>query len=267
MRLLKKIRSLTSSRDKKASTIKWLNIEFSSKCNLRCKWCSLDHSKPLNLIKPIYLKRVIDEIADSDYFKIDQIDLHNAGETLLHPQLEELLAVIATKKNDCTIFPRVNLLTNAVLLKESMTRSIIGSGVLDLIRFSVDGGSIDNFEIIRRGAVWDIVRDNIYRFIKIKEKMKSKVKTGIICIVPHDKRLTLDWMDKDFRDLLLAVDKYQLRYPHAWDGSIDLDIKKNWDEYAERNKGKICKYLMKNLVVLPNGDVTVCCADLNSRGV
>ena len=25
----------------------WFNIEFSSRCNLRCKWCSLDFDKPV----------------------------------------------------------------------------------------------------------------------------------------------------------------------------------------------------------------------------
>ena len=27
-------------------TLEWLNLEFASICNLRCKWCSLDHDKP-----------------------------------------------------------------------------------------------------------------------------------------------------------------------------------------------------------------------------
>ena len=45
---------------------------------------------------------------------------------------------------------------------------------------------------------------------------------------------------------------------------VEIDELKN----KKRKRGKTgCSLLMHQLVLLPNGDVTVCCADLNSKGV
>ncbi len=47
--------------------------------------------------------------------------------------------------------PRINFTFNATLLNEELPRKIITSGV-DLIKFSVDGGTAQTYEKIRKGA-------------------------------------------------------------------------------------------------------------------
>lgn len=241
----------------KAFHLKWLNIEFSSRCNLRCKWCSLNHNKTEAFIPEEILTKLFDEISTDSRFKLDCIDLHNAGEILLDKQLEGKLKIISNYEK---IAP-VNMLTNATLLTPVVSEIILSSKAIDLIRFSVDGGSPEQFERIRKGAKWHIVKENITHFIQLN---KGAIQTGIICIVPENYALSMDWMAQEFLDLLALVDNVELRYPHNWDGRKELGL--HSAENPHTNK-KICKFLKKNLVVLPNGDVTVCCADLNSKGV
>ena len=241
--------------------IKWVNFEFNSSCNLRCKWCSLDHSKKRQIMRKNTLIKCLDELTSNKRFILERIDLHNAGETLLHPALEEMLSLIQERKNGLKNKPLISLLTNAVLLNEEKAKIIIKSGAIDEIRFSLDGGTKKSYEDIRRGSNWEKVKKNILNFLAMNQ---GKVRTGLICLIPDDKPLTSDWMDKDFQELFSKIGNNELRKPHNWDGSEQLELK---NPYTETSNGRVCKFLLKNIVILPNGDLTVCCADLNSRGV
>ena len=98
-------------------------------------------------------------------------------------------------------------------------------------------------------------------------------------------------MEEEFRDVLLAVDSYELRHPHNWDGSRELGLTpepapapaaplqlygmgrsllrqaRNVIARPAAPEHPVCKFLLSELVLLPDGRVTVCCADLNARGV
>lgn len=271
-------------------TLEWLNIEFASRCNLRCKWCSLDFDKPSVNMDEALLGKTLDELFASPGVTVGEIALHNGGETLMHPRLGPMLDVIAARRAGRASFPKISLLTNGVLLNEAKANVILESGAIDLLRVSADGGTVAAFEEMRKPAKWSRVRDNIHGFVKLNNAAKRRIRTGVICIIPEDQPCTLDWMEPEFRDVLLAVDNYELRYPHNWDGSKDLGLKaaaateavplqlfrkgksllrtaRNIIEQRPAPERKVCKFLLRELVVLPDGRVTVCCADLNARGV
>jgi Radical SAM superfamily/Iron-sulfur cluster-binding domain len=249
------------------ATTTMLNVEFSSRCILRCKWCSLDHDKETVFLDKGVFKRLIDEVIDSGHFSLAEIDLHNAGETLLHPDVAGMLAVIADKRQGSSAFPSVNLLTNAVLLDEAMSQTLIESGALDLVRFSLDGGSPEAFEEIRRGARWPKVSANVRRFLKMNDERGHPVKTGVICVVPPGRPLETGWMHEEFKELISRVDVREIRHPHTWDGSVDLGLSPGESAAGCDAGDRVCGFLVLNLVVLPDARVTVCCADLNARGV
>ena len=250
-------------------TVKWVNFEFSSGCNLRCKWCSLDHSKPWEFMSPEILAKVLDELSKSKEFDLERIDLHNAGEILLHKNLEEMLRVIANRK---VYFKNTTIatLTNATLLTPDVSRILIDSCALDEIQFSVDGGTKQLYEDIRGGAKWEQVQANITSFIELNNNSTSTMnRTRVICIIPAERDKSTEWMEDDFKKLFSKIDVVELRYAHNWDGSASLGVEFNEQtrkHFEEIDKTK-CLFLDRNLVVLPNGNVTLCCADLNSRGI
>ena len=45
--------------------------------------------------------------------------------------------------------------------------ALLDTGALDEIRFSVDGGSREQFEELRKGAKWEGVSSNIRSFVKL----------------------------------------------------------------------------------------------------
>jgi sulfatase maturation enzyme AslB (radical SAM superfamily) len=245
-------------------TIKWLNLEFCSACNLRCKWCTLDHQKKVVMMSPIILEKVLDELAGNRNFKLERIDLHNGGEVLLHNNLKEMLGIVSSRRRYLNHHPLISLLTNATLLTQEKAEMIIQSSALDEIRFSVDGGTKELFETIRVGAKWEVVKEHILKFVEINNRSGKKIRTGIICIVPPEKEFDVKWMSEDFKLLFSNIDNISLRYPHNFDGSKDLGLPRREQETAEQ---QMCYLLLGNLVILPDGDAVVCCADINSRGV
>ncbi len=77
-----------------ADSITLLNLEFNSSCNLRCQWCSLDHTKERKVMSRAVLEKVMQELSSGVFRNLRRIDLHNGGETLLHPDLPGMLSVI-----------------------------------------------------------------------------------------------------------------------------------------------------------------------------
>lgn len=247
------------------ATIKEVNVEFSSECNLRCQFCSLDHLKPKTYITEEMLEKLLQQLLNDTHFKgVERLQLYNAGETLLHPKRIELLKLIKQYKALFTEkglhFPKVILLTNATLLRQRLSQEIIDLDIVDELLVSLDGGTPEAFEEMRVRAKWPIFYKNILDFIDYRNQKESKTILKTISIIPAEKPFTLDWMHPEFREVLEKADKYELRRLHNWAGEVALESKEK--------KHKIgCTLLMKQLVLLPNGDITVCCSDLNSRGV
>ncbi|MCT4666200.1 MAG: radical SAM protein [Flavobacteriales bacterium] len=255
---------------KNSTTTKEINIEFSSACNLRCAFCSLDHLKPKILLKPEVLEKFMKNLIEDHRFRgVEYIHLHNGGETLLHNQIGEMLGVLnkykRLAKEKSQKFPVVTLLTNGTPLNKKKTKEIIESEAIDIIRFSMDGGGEERFEEVRIRAKWNLFFKNISYFLEENKKLNQPIKTHIISVLDPGKPLNTKWMSPVFQDIYNKIDTYELRHPHTWAGEVEID----GDSTNHRKKPhKIgCGQLMHQLVLLPNGDINVCCTDLNSRGV
>jgi len=254
---------------KSKTSITEINIEFVSYCNLRCKLCSLDHTKTKVRMTATILNLFFENLLQDKRFRsVKTIHLYNAGEVLLNPRRAEMLDIIKHYKllavQRSISFPTINLLTNATILDKENSEILINSGVLNSIRFSMDGGNKEKFEEMRERAKWVDFVKNISQFCVLNTKSSKPVTTGIITLVEYRNKLDTKWMSNEFKTLLNMVDGYELRYAHNWGGDVEIEELKN----KSRKGYKIgCSLLMHQLVLLPNGDVTVCCADLNSKGV
>ena len=252
---------------KDSSSIREINIEFCSACNLRCKFCSLDHLKPKQHLSPEVLEKVLIELSSNKLFRnVEVINLYNGGETLLHPKRLDLFKLIAKHKKQCIDqgikFPKVLLLTNGMLLRKELAQAILELDVLDVIQFSLDGGTVAKFEDLRTNAKWDKFNKNVLELIALKNSFKSNLKIKSITIVEEPFPLSIDWMEEEFKQLIEQMDSFELRRLHDWGGEVDLESDSKQVKYKLG-----CNMAMHQMVVLPNGDVTMCCNDLNSKGV
>lgn len=248
-------------------SLREINIEFNSACNLRCKFCSLDFDKPKQAMPPEILDKVLDEIAtDSRFANVQQINLYNGGETLLHPNRLEMFTRIAAAKKAARqagkAFPKVLMLTNGMLMRPKLARQILETGALDVVQFSLDGGTPEKFETLRVNAKWPLFYENVKTLHELNQEFGGKVQMKSITIVEQPFSLSTEWMHPEFQEIIGYMNHFELRRLHDWGGEVELN------DGAKKVVNKTgCMLLMHQMVVLPNGDVTVCCNDLNSKGV
>lgn len=152
---------------------KQIIIETSANCNLQCKGCPFTKTDKRGFMEVELFKSILKRID----FKTTVIPWMN-GESLLHPKIYEMLALLETKKLPYYIT------TNATIWNDAIFSLITNkSSNCYQIIFSIDGLENSNsIEIARPGSDKKIVMKHINDFLKLKKNRNSKVDVAVkIC--------------------------------------------------------------------------------------
>ena len=226
----------------------YLQIEPTSICNYRCTFCYQTDNEFnkrstgfMGHMKLETFKLLVDQAEGN----IEFISLASRGEPLLCPDIKEMLAYTRDK------FLNLKINTNASVLDEEMSHSILTSGVKTLV-FSADAADENLYSKLRVNGKLDKILSNIKRFqeIRIKNYPKSKIITRVSGVKISNQQ-NLDDMEKfwgSFVDQVAFVDYvpwenvYQSKYSGIqtpcsdlwrrmfvwWDGKVnpcDVDYK------------------------------------------
>jgi len=166
----------------------FIYIEPTNACVLNCKMCMRSKTKirKLGYMDFDLYKKIIDDISS----RVHNIGLLNQGEPLLHPKFVDMIQYAKQKGL------KVGFSTNAVLLDETKARKILETK-LDWIYFSFDGPNKQIYEEIRRGANYEKVKQNILRFIELRDKKKKKKPVIYMYIIEMSD--TKDYIDEFLR--------------------------------------------------------------------
>ncbi len=146
-----------------------LAIESTAKCNLFCPMCPRENIYfPPRDMKLSVFKKIIDEGKDFLEFAVP----YGVGEPLLNPEIYDMIAYCRQMGVPSGIS------TNATVLTQEAGRRLIEAG-LDYIIFAFDGATKETFEKYRKGADFNVVRENIRSFLKTKKELGSR----IFCII------------------------------------------------------------------------------------
>jgi len=220
IQLKRMFRSYQNYRSRKSRNVSLpirLWVEPSSVCNLSCVMClNKDLAKnEKGFMDFDVFKKIIDEASD---FASD-VNLFHRGESLLHPEIFEMLRYAKDKG----LSTRLN--TNATLLDEERSYQIFKSG-LDFLSFSFDGFEKRVYEKIRGGADFRKTLDNIIRFLSIKKRLhkNSPYTTFTVIEFPNG---SPGEMRKDIKKQFikkfdsLPLNQFVTRAPHNWAGGYD----------------------------------------------
>ncbi|MBI3892151.1 MAG: radical SAM protein, partial [Candidatus Wallbacteria bacterium] len=132
-------------------------IEPTNACNLKCIHCPTGTglTRARGSIDFELVERLIAEAAA---FR-PLVYFHLGGESLLHPQLPEMIALAGRAGLSTAMF------TNGTLLDRARGGALLDAG-LDWIGFSFDGLDSATFERVRRGANFERVLGNILAFLR-----------------------------------------------------------------------------------------------------
>lgn len=225
-------------------------VELTNKCNLNCIMCDRGALSRQKLEMGMELfQRVIDNASE---IGVPEVKLNRFGEPLLQPLLIDMIRYAKDKG-----IPRVYFTTNATLLNETLARKIITSGV-DSITFSVDGGTPQTYEKIRRGARYNKVVKNIEGFARIRQELgQTKPEMVLNTILMQD---TVDEMPLVFQKWGLIVNKINV-IPVGKYGNVEDHS--GIDRESLQPDKRVCHHPFDRLLVFWDGTVTVCCADIN----
>jgi sulfatase maturation enzyme AslB (radical SAM superfamily) len=223
-------------------------IELTDMCNLDCIMCDRRSlTRPSGLMDIELFEKVI---GDASAIGVPDVKLNRFGEPLLHPGLFNMIEYAKAKG-----ISHVYFTSNATLLDEKKAEMLLSSG-LDSITFSVDGATKETYERIRVKSSYDKVVNNIRRFIEMRDSRGQKKPYVVInTIYMQDTKDEILNVFKQWKHLVNRINVL----PVGQYGSIE-NLAPIQKKLIER---KPCHQPFDRLMVLWNGDVTVCCADIN----
>ncbi len=226
-------------------------IEPTNVCNLRCVMCP---NSSIPSIKRGFMdlelfKKIVDEVAGF----ATNVNLHHRGESLMHPDIIEMIAYTKSKGIESRLH------TNANLMDRDMSEAILEAG-LDMISFSFDGYDKETYESIRIRGNFEKTVSNILTFLELKEKMRKNTYTIFETIefeTPDEEQLA---KRREFRRQFegLPLDKFVVKKPHNWAGRMEI---KGMSLEKQKRKFSPCTLIWYSQTIFWDGTVVPCPQD------
>jgi len=225
-----------------------INIEPTSRCNLRCTMCYYDKDKIKVDIDMALFSSIIDQMAEFPRRCIGELCYR--GEPLLNPHLSEMTDYM-TKRN-----VPVGIVTNGILMTGDLVKKLLEAPFV-YFYFSVDAATAETYEKIRVGASFEKLNRKIDTFLKIKTKNFSDhpVSIGIKCVVQNN---NLEELEAIKNHWLPRVDMvvFQNQLVNTKTGFDLLGVE---NQIADIPKNRhSCHTLWRNLCIAADGNITSC---------
>lgn len=141
---------------------KYVEVEVSTACNLRCRMCEHTYWKEKNQMMTInQLKGIVDQFSGLKW-----IGLTGIGESFLNPDFSKMINLVK-KKN---IY--LELYDSFFLIDKKQSKNLIKNKV-DRMIVSLDAANQKTYEKIRKGAKFNLVISNIKGLRKLKLELRS----------------------------------------------------------------------------------------------
>lgn len=224
-------------------------IEPTSYCNLKCIMCPNPNLNKSQLGHMPFER--FQKIVDSIYPYVNSVSICHRGEPLLHREICKMIGYACRRGLNTAIA------TNATLLNEELSKSLIKSG-LSRISFSFDGYTKEDYERIRVGARFEEVLSNIGEFLKIKQVMKSKTPYTTLQVIDFGGKKNRVEEKKKFMKPFdgLPLDRFYVNPIHNWAGSLSQG-----NGCKARLKKGNCNSPWYSLIIHWDGTVYPCCPD------
>lgn len=245
----------------------FIMIEPTNACNIACPLCPVGAKvmkRKRGFMNIDRYRGLIDEVSDF----VNEIVMNFAGETLLHPQIGEMIEYAERKGISVTIG------TNGTIDK---MEEILSAGTTEVL-FAIDGLTDETYTKYRRGADLSQVKANLSKLTEGKRSRALK-KPNIVLqfVVMRDNEHEIDGIMELAREYgvdevaftpviindFFNTDKSELISRYLPEHSRYRQYRLVGNKILER-KPTICVWAFQS-VVLYNGDVTTCCFDFDGR--
>jgi radical SAM protein with 4Fe4S-binding SPASM domain len=227
-----------------------LQIEPTNHCNVSCICCpTARSSRPKGYMDLDLFRSIVD---GASQIGVKRVRLFLHGEPMLHPHIVDMIAYLKSRGL------AIHLTTNGVLLNPDKIEGILRSGTdsADHITFSILGDSREVYESIMRRSSADRVAENIHLFLELRRELRvnGPVIETIFYAMPENEH-------------------EEEQYVGRWRGVVDHArrggrISESFSAYKREGlvvvpRKRTCSNLWERMTVFWNGDVTLCCQDVD----
>lgn len=238
-----------------------INLEFSSACNLRCRFCG--HSSD-DFLRDFHHSAELMSNEDFDillsqlsYFpkKIKAITICGYGEPLLNPHTPGFISALKEKQ----VAERIEMFTNGLMLNHTLSEKLVKSG-LDRIQLSVNGLSGEDY-LQNTGRKIDFAAflDEIKYLFSVKGNMSLDIKIVDVCIPHGDEQRFYDIFG-NYCDRI-SVEKAHLvvntREKSYGEISDRVGASEKWSGFSDRTF-HVCPLPFYSMTVRASGSVGLC---------
>ncbi len=251
----------------------FLQVEPTSRCNLRCPMCMRDKVGAAYGDMPFEAYRgLVDQLP-----RLYRLHLQGNGEPFLHPELSRFVRYARDRG------VRVTVITNGTLVNEARAREAVGAG-LNEIQFSVDSLDPATFEALRPGTTLEHVLGNLRATLRVRRATRAPLAVSMTVVIQRDNLEALEsfvrWAAAEGVDRVsfqFLEPKHGERYPAGYlaghspfGGGADADaglervaalaarLGVGCDFVNRRHRGG-CRWPWEGLYVTWDGRVTPCC--------
>ena len=222
-------------------------VEITNRCNLNCAFCP-GTKRPARTMTPEEFARVLDRL----HPYVSYVYLHVMGEPLLHPRLDELLALAAERET------KVCLTTNGTLLA-GRADTLLTSGALYRVAVSLhsveeNGGDAaaarDYLEDVWAFAV-RAAASGVICVLRLWNEGAADAGNGAILGFLREKTGQAAWPEPRAHSFRLVENLY-----------LERERAFEWPDLgAEEQPVEFCRALREQVGVLADGTVVPCCLD------
>jgi radical SAM protein with 4Fe4S-binding SPASM domain len=240
--------------------IKTLSIEFSSVCNLRCKYCFIDHQDRAKFLDIKNYEKLIQEVAENPRYRIRTIEWPISGEFFVYKQWRKVVDITRKYWEANPHFrPHIILNENFILFDEEKMDYILRSGIVRQIICSIDGHDFQTFEDMRPPAKFDVVKRNFAMLVERNKAMGNpvwlQVNNG------RDENSVQKSFSEEMKQILRQANDITFWHPQYWNESFNKKQSRFYPAHGP------CTFVFNNVTLSANGHVSKCCMDLKGATI
>lgn len=229
-----------------------VSMETASRCNLKCRMCSHpSNQRETGVMSMDLFKTIIEELLKT---KIRQL-FFNMGEPFMNKAIFRMVSF--AKRNGFSVF----ISTNGLLLTDEHILNIIKTGV-DGLKFSIEGYTPEIYEQIRIGGKFDLLFKNVVRMKEVRDRSGSPLRIRISTILMKGNEDIVEFV-KYWGPYCDDIEYTGITNHIGLIDNRELALSGRW------NHRKACPQVVpyKEVNVLYNGDMVICCVDFHARCV
>lgn len=238
--------------------IKILSIEFSSVCNLRCKYCFLDQLDRARFLDIKIYEKLIKEVAENPRYNVKVLEWPISGEFFVYPRWKEVVDITKRYMEKYPRFrPHIILNDNLVLMNEEKIDYILKSGIVSQIICSIDGHDAKTFEDMRPPAKFPKLQENMRLLFQKNQELEKPIFLQINN--GRDEHSRTKDFSPEMKEILRMGDAVTNWMPEYLNESFNKSVK-----VYKAAKG-FCTFVFNNVTLSSSGFISKCCMDLRGQ--